>query len=78
MEKSSRIYVAGHRGLVGSAIVRALRRQEYDNLILRSHAELDLTNRPAVQAFFDQHPAGVRISRGGQGGRYSCERYLSR
>ena len=55
MEKRSRIYVAGHRGLVGSAIVRALRRQEYENLILRSHAELDLTNRPAVQAFFNQH-----------------------
>jgi len=55
MEKSSRIYVAGHRGLVGSAIVRALRREEYDNLILCSHAELDLTNRSAVQAFFDQH-----------------------
>src|ERR1700739_3740926 len=55
MEKSSRTPVAGHKGLGGSAIVRALRRQEHDNLILRSHAELDLTNRPAVQAFFDQH-----------------------
>lgn len=55
MEKSSWIYVAGHRGLVGSAIVRALSRQGYDNLILRSHAELDLTNGPAVRAFFDQH-----------------------
>jgi GDP-L-fucose synthase len=52
MDKSSKIYVAGHRGLVGSAIVRSLTQQGYGNLILRTHAELDLTDRPAVQAFF--------------------------
>ena len=44
MEKLSRIYVAGHRGLVGSAICRALDRQGYDNLLLRTRAELDLTD----------------------------------
>ncbi len=76
MEKSSRIYVAGHRGLVGSAIVRALRRQEYENLILRSHAELDLTNRPAVQAFFDQHrPEFVFLAAAKVGGILANDSY---
>jgi GDP-L-fucose synthase len=54
MEKTSRIYVAGHRGLVGSAIMRALRRSGYENLIFRTHSELDLTDRPGVRAFFQQ------------------------
>ena len=76
MEKSSRIYVAGHRGLVGSAIVRALRKQEYENLILRSHAELDLTNRPAVQAFFDQHrPEFVFLAAAKVGGILANDSY---
>jgi len=52
MEKHSRIYVAGHRGLVGSAIVRHLRAHGFDRLILRTHAELDLTRQVAVDAFF--------------------------
>ena len=42
MEKNSKIYVAGHRGMVGSAIVRELQRQGYTNIITRTHAELDL------------------------------------
>ena len=52
MDKSSRIFVAGHRGLAGSAICRRLRRDGYSNLILRGHHELDLTNQAAVDAFF--------------------------
>jgi GDP-L-fucose synthase len=52
MEKQSRIFVAGHRGLAGSAIVRALRAQGYANLMLHSHDELDLTRQEAVDAFF--------------------------
>ncbi len=48
----SRIYVAGHRGMVGSAIVRALQAKGYTNLITRTHAELDLTNQAAVRTFF--------------------------
>ena len=52
MDKQSKIYVAGHRGMVGSAIVRELRRQGYDNIITRTHAELDLTNQVAVNEFF--------------------------
>jgi GDP-L-fucose synthase len=55
MEKNSRIFVAGHRGLVGSAICRELKRQGYTDLVLRTHAELDLTDRPAVVEFFQKH-----------------------
>ena len=51
MEKNSRIFVSGHRGLVGSAICRALEQQGYQNLVLRTHAELDLTDRAAVLDF---------------------------
>jgi GDP-L-fucose synthase len=47
-----RIYVAGHRGLVGSAIVRALRKQDYRNIVTRTHAELELTDQSQVRAFF--------------------------
>lgn len=52
MEKNSKIYVAGHRGMVGSAIVRELKRQGYNNLLTRNHAELDLTRQAEVEAFF--------------------------
>ncbi|MBV9083512.1 MAG: GDP-L-fucose synthase [Acidobacteriaceae bacterium] len=52
MEKNSRVYVAGHKGLVGSAIVRYLRAQGYGNLLLRSRKDLDLTDRSAVERFF--------------------------
>ena len=54
MEKSAKIYVAGHRGMVGSAIVRELRRQGYTNLVTRSHQELDLTRQDEVESFFAQ------------------------
>ena len=53
MEKSSKIYVAGHRGMVGSAIVRELLRQGYSNIITRTHKELDLCRQDAVEAFFE-------------------------
>ena len=54
MEKNAKIYVAGHRGMVGSAIVRELHRQGYTNIIIRTHAELDLINQEAVNRFFEQ------------------------
>lgn len=54
MEKNAKIYVAGHRGMVGSAIVRELQRQGYDNIITRSHAQLDLIDQAAVNRFFEQ------------------------
>ncbi len=52
MDKKSRIYVAGHRGLVGSAIVRKLRAEGYDNLLLRTSSDLDLRDQQAVAGFF--------------------------
>ncbi|MDE6537649.1 MAG: GDP-L-fucose synthase [Muribaculaceae bacterium] len=54
MEKQDKIYVAGHRGMVGSAIVRELRRQGYENILTRTHAELDLSDQRAVAAFFEK------------------------
>ena len=54
MEQNAKIYVAGHRGMVGSAIVRELQRQGYNNIIIRTHAELDLINQEAVNRFFEQ------------------------
>lgn len=52
MEQHAKIYVAGHRGMVGSAICRELKRQGYDNVITRTHRELDLCRQDAVEAFF--------------------------
>ncbi len=52
MDKHSKIYVAGHRGLVGSAIVRKLEEKGYDNIIVRSHSQLDLTRQSDVEDFF--------------------------
>ena len=54
LDKSSKIYVAGHRGLVGSAIWNNLKARGYNNLVGRTHKELDLTNQAAVKAFFDE------------------------
>ena len=62
MEKDSKIYVAGHRGMVGSAIVRELKRQGYNNIITRTHQELDLINQQAVNDFFCRRKTGIRIS----------------
>ncbi|MBQ1325512.1 MAG: GDP-L-fucose synthase [Solobacterium sp.] len=53
MEKNAKIYVAGHRGMVGSAIVRELNRQGYHNIVTRTHKELDLIDQQAVEAFFE-------------------------
>jgi GDP-L-fucose synthase len=54
MEKQAKIYVAGHRGMVGSAIVRELNRLGYFNVVLRTSAELDLRNQAAVELFYQQ------------------------
>jgi nucleoside-diphosphate-sugar epimerase len=50
-----KVYVAGHRGMVGSAIVRALQQRGYIDIITRTHGELDLTNQRQVHAFFQEH-----------------------
>ncbi|WP_373278080.1 NAD-dependent epimerase/dehydratase family protein [Prolixibacter bellariivorans] len=52
MEQNSKIYIAGHRGLVGSAILKNLKEKGYTNFVLRTHSELDLTNQKAVANFF--------------------------
>ena len=54
MEVDSKIYIAGHRGLVGSAIVKNLESKGYTNLVYKTHKELDLTNQEAVSNFFEQ------------------------
>ena len=69
MEHSSKIYVAGHRGMVGSAIVRQLRREGYENIVTRTHAELDLTRQEAVEQFFDtERPEYVFLAAAKVGG----------
>ncbi len=69
MEKNSRIYIAGHRGLVGSAIQRALERQGYRHLLLRTRAELDLTDTVAVEHFFEsERPQHVFLAAAKVGG----------
>ncbi len=69
MDLSARIYVAGHRGLVGSAIVRQLAASGASNLLLRTHAELDLTNQAQVQAFFaNEKPEYVFLAAAKVGG----------
>ncbi|MBQ9564217.1 MAG: GDP-L-fucose synthase [Synergistaceae bacterium] len=54
MEKNAKIYVAGHKGMVGSAIVRELKREGYENILTRSHDELDLTRQAQVERFFEE------------------------
>lgn len=69
MEKCSKIYVAGHRGMVGSAIVRELHRQGYNNIITRTHAELDLTRQEPVEHFFaEEKPEYVFLAAAKVGG----------
>jgi GDP-L-fucose synthase len=69
MTPQTRIYIAGHRGLVGSAIVRRLRAAGHSQLITRTHAELDLTDAHATQAFFDQEkPTHVFLAAAKVGG----------
>ena len=61
MKKTDKIYVAGHRGLVGSAIVRNLQSKGYENIVGRTHKELDLTNQAAVRAFFEEERPDVVV-----------------
>jgi GDP-L-fucose synthase len=69
---NSKIYVAGHRGMVGSAIVRNLEVKGFTNIIARSHAELDLTNQAAVQDFFEtEKPDQVYLAAAKVGGIYA-------
>ena len=72
MEKESKIYIAGHRGLVGSAIVNNLSLKGYTNLIFKTHAELDLTNQNAVEKFFiKERPEYVILAAAKVGGIFA-------
>jgi GDP-L-fucose synthase len=69
LTQASRIFVAGHRGLVGSAVVRAFRQRGYENLLLRTHDELDLTSQAEVRRFFDaERPDAVIMAAARVGG----------
>lgn len=61
LNKADKIYVAGHRGLVGSAIVRNLKAKGYTDVIGRTHKELDLTNQAAVRTFFETERPDVVV-----------------
>ena len=76
MEKESKIYIAGHRGLVGSAIVDNLILRGYTNLTFKTHAELDLTNQNAVEAFFiNEKPEYVILAAAKVGGIVANNKY---
>ncbi len=78
MEKNSKIYVAGHRGMVGSAIVRELERMGYCNIVTRTHAELDLTDQRAVDAFFEaERPEYVFLAAAKVGGIEANQKALA-
>jgi GDP-L-fucose synthase len=71
-----KIYVAGHRGMVGSAIVRALRRRGHDNIVFRTHAELDLTSQAGVREFFAREkPDEVVLAAAKVGGIHANNTY---
>ncbi len=76
MEKTAKIYIAGHRGLVGSAIQRALEKEGYANLLCRSHAELELIDQSAVNTFFaEERPEYVFLAAAKVGGIYANNTY---
>jgi len=76
MNKDSKIYVAGHRGLVGSAIMRKLQQEGYTNIITRTHKELDLTNQAQTQEFFEKEkPEYVFLAAAKVGGIHANDTY---
>jgi GDP-L-fucose synthase len=76
MEKSAKIYIAGHRGMVGSAIERKLKAEGYHNIIARTSSELDLRNQQAVNAFFDlEKPDYVILAAAKVGGIHANNTY---
>jgi GDP-L-fucose synthase len=76
MNKTPKIYVAGHRGMVGSAIIRKLQEDRSNNIVFRSHGELDLTNQDAVNFFFEkERPDHVYLAAAKVGGIYANNTY---
>jgi GDP-L-fucose synthase len=78
MNRNARIYIAGHRGLVGSALLRKLRAEDYTHLITRAHDDLDLTRQAEVEAFFeDERPEYVFVAAAKVGGIWANETYAA-
>ena len=76
LDKTKKIYVAGHRGLVGSAIVRKLQAEGFKNIVTRTHKELDLTRQADVEQFFEEEkPAYVILAAAKVGGIYANDTY---
>ena len=76
LDRTKKIYVAGHRGLVGSALVRKLQAEGFTNILTRTHKELDLTRQADVEAFFEQEkPAYVILAAAKVGGIYANDTY---
>jgi len=76
MKLHDKIYIAGHRGLVGSAIVRQLELRGFTNLLIRTHKELDLTNQARVKSFFKQeNPDYVILAAAKVGGIHANNTY---
>lgn len=76
MNKTPKIYVAGHRGMVGSAIVRKLQADGFNNIVVRTHTELDLTNQEAVNTFFkEERPDQVYLAAAKVGGIHANNTY---
>ena len=76
MNNSARIYLAGHRGLVGGALLRRLQADGYEQLLTRTHAELDLTDQQAVNAFFAaERPEYVILAAAKVGGIHANNEY---
>ena len=76
MRKDDKIYIAGHKGLVGAAIFKALTSKGYNNLLIRSHQQLDLIDQHSVELFFCQEkPDYVILAAAKVGGIYSNNKY---
>jgi GDP-L-fucose synthase len=76
MEQTAKIYIAGHRGMVGSALERKLRKEGYNNIVTRTSAELDLRNQQAVNDFFEKEkPAYVLLAAAKVGGIHANNTY---
>ena len=77
MDKSAKIYLAGHRGLVGSALLRRLEADGYSNIVTRTHSELDLIDQAAVKTFFETEQPSVCAAGRSKSRRDSSELDLS-
>ena len=76
MNKNAKIYIAGHRGLVGSALMRQLQTQGYSNIVTRTHCEMDLTNQALVAEFFaTEQPEYVILAAAKVGGIHANNTY---